>query len=398
VLVAVTAALIAAGLVLAFLMARAIARPIRALAASVSDGAAPPALGLREADEVGRVIAQSALELRESESRLRRILDSMFVFTGLLSLDGRVLEVNRAPLEAAGLAREEVIGQPCAEISWFSYCAAVQERLRAALGRAAAGEAVRYDETIRVRGGELMAIDLMFSPLRDASGRVAQIVGSAADITERKRASERLRELARRLMETEETERRKLNRELHDRVAANLSAASLGLNVVRSQLPAQDAAAARERLGALEKLLAETVRQARDLMAELSPPALEDYGLLAALQAHAEVLEARSGLEVSVSGSDPDPRPALAVETALFRIAQEALSNVLKHAGVSRAQIELAGARLTIRDAGRGFDPGAGAAAPSWGMRTMRERAEAIGASLSVESAPGSGTRVTVEL
>lgn len=419
-LAAATGALLAVGLALAWAIARGIAGPIRALTIPARELAlgravSVPELGLREADEVGSVLADTAARLRmeaeareraersarESEERLRRIFDNMFVFVGLLSLDGRVLEVNRAPLEAAGLTREEVIGQPCAEMAWFSHSAEAQERLRGALARAAAGEAVRYDETIAVRGGQRMVIDLMFSPLRDAEGRVYLIVGSATDITERTRAAHRLRELSRRLMETEETERRNLNRELHDRVGANLSAASLGLNVVRAQLPPETPAAARARLEELEKLLAQTVRHARDLMAELSPPALADYGLLAALNAYAEAVTARSGLEVTVRGAEPEARPPLDVETAFFRIAQEALANVLKHAGARRAEIELAArdgvVSMTVSDAGRGFDTAAAARNRAWGMRTMRERAEAIGANLAVDSAPGAGTRVAVQ-
>jgi PAS domain S-box-containing protein len=418
-LAAITAGLLAAGMGLAWAIGGGIARAIRGLTAPARALALDrvvtiPELGLREAEEVGRVLAQTSVrlraatetreraerEVRESEQRRRLIFDNMFPFVGLLSLDGRVMEVNLAPLEAAGLTREEVIGQPCAEMRWFGHSPEVQERLRAALVRAGAGEAVRYDETIAVSAGRFMAIDLMFSPLRDAQGGIACIVGSATDITERQRAERKSRELARRLMETEETERRNLNRELHDRVAANLSAASLGLSMVRSQLPPEGAPAAR--LEELEKLLAHTVAQARDLMAELSPPALVDFGLPAALGALADVMKARSGLQVAVRADDIAPRPPLTVETAFLRIAQEALTNVLKHAGTDRAELRLVrregGMTMVVSDTGAGFDPGAKAGRPTWGLRTLRERAEAIGASLAVDSAPGRGTRITVEL
>lgn len=154
------------------------------------------------ADELARRVQQLEEEierrkateeaLRESHERQRAIFDSMFPFVGLLSLDGVVVEANRPPLEAAGLRWEDVIGKQCAETYWFSYSPAVQAELRDALARAARGEVVRYDTTIRVGDDRFLVIDLMFGPLRDAHGEITQVVGSAVDITARKRAEEAL--------------------------------------------------------------------------------------------------------------------------------------------------------------------------------------------------------------
>lgn len=231
-------------------------------------------------------------------------------------------------------------------------------------------------------------------------GTLERIIGVFSDVTARRRNEERMRELAHRLMETEETERRKLNRELHDRIAANLSAAKLAVSLARSQLPASAGAPAW--LDGLDGLLADTIRQARDIMAELSPPGLADFGLGGALRAHAERLRAQSGFEVAVDAIEIEPRPTLEVETAFFRIAQGALNNVLRHANARRAEVLIRRRdgvlSLAVNDDGCGFDPVAARARPSWGMRTMRERAEAIRAELSVDSRPGGGTRVTVIL
>jgi PAS domain S-box-containing protein len=130
--------------------------------------------------------------LEQSHHQLQSILDSLFVFVGLLSLDGVVLEINRAPLEASALERADVIGRPLADVYWWCFSSTVQDRLRAALGRAAQGEVVRYDEIVRVAHGRRMAIDVTFGPLRDAHGKTVQIVGSAVDITERKLAEQQL--------------------------------------------------------------------------------------------------------------------------------------------------------------------------------------------------------------
>jgi PAS domain S-box-containing protein len=356
------------------------------------------ARSFREAGE-RRIEAEKAL--RESEARLRNVLDNMFPFVGLLSLDGRILEANRAPIEAAGLAREDVIGKPCAETWWFAYSPEVQERLREALRRAAAGEVVRYDEMIRVAGGRFITIDLMFSPIRDTEGRIHAIVGSATDITERRRTEDALRDLSRRLLEVEEAERRRINRELHDRVGQNISALGLNLGLLRARLPPEASGAIGTRLEDMEGLIETISRDIRDIMAELRPPALDDYGLLAALRAQAGALSGRLRIPIRVSGTEPSPRPPIETETALFRIAQEALNNVAKHARATRVDVSLTPEPgkliLVVADDGVGFEPDLRAPTTSWGMSTMRERAQAIGAWLRVESAPGAGTRVVVE-
>jgi PAS domain S-box-containing protein len=135
--------------------------------------------------------------VRESERRLRGILDTLFVFVGLIDLEGRILEVNEAPLAAAGLTRADVIGRTVPDSFWYSYSPELQARVSAAVGRAARGEIVREDYLIRVAHGRKITIDTTFAPLRDAAGRVVQVVGSAMDVTERKQAERRLTELNR---------------------------------------------------------------------------------------------------------------------------------------------------------------------------------------------------------
>ena len=149
--------------------------------------------------------------LRESEERLRNILDSMFGFVGLYTIEGVLIEANRASLEAAGLAREDVIGKPFWETYWWSYSKEVQEQLRNALRRAAHGETVRYDVPVRVgesQSGEpeLVTIDVTFGPLCDTSGKVVQLVGSGVDITDRVRAEEERVRLEEQMQQTQKLE------------------------------------------------------------------------------------------------------------------------------------------------------------------------------------------------
>ena len=268
---------------------------------------------------------------------------------------------------------------------------------------------MRYDETIRVAGGRFMAIDLMFSPLRDAEGRVQRIVGSAADITERKAAelrrqayAKQIERVSRRILEVEETERRKFSRELHDRIGQNLATLSLNLKLVRSGVASSAPGAVLARIDDAHELLEETTRQARNLMAELHPAALDDYGLAAALRAHAEAFAVRVGLRIAVAGEDLAPRLAPEVELALFRIAQEALANAAKHSKAAAVAVTLAATparvTLTVADDGRGFDAETLRPGASWGLTILRERAAAAGAELRIDSAPGRGTRVVAEV
>ena len=146
-------------------------------------------------DVTERVQAQRALAA--SEKRLRDVIDAVFGFVGLFALDGVLIDLNRAPLEAAGLRKEEVLGKPFADTYWWSHSATERERLRAALCRAAAGEAVRYESQAQMAGGRIVVVDATFAPLRDTHGRIVNVVGFGMDITERRRAEDAVLVVAR---------------------------------------------------------------------------------------------------------------------------------------------------------------------------------------------------------
>jgi PAS domain S-box-containing protein len=249
-------------------------------------------------------------------------------------------------------------------------------------------------------------------PVLDEQGQWYLNTGVATDITARKEAeqeiirqSDQLRALAARLAEVEETERTHLARELHDQVGQNLSALGVDLNLLQVLLPGEAGDQLRSRLADSAALLDQTVALVRDLMVELRPPVLDEYGLLEALRWYGARFSQRMGIAVDFEGEDFEPRLAPEIEISLFRIAQEALTNVAKHARATRVrvagEVDNGKVRLTIADNGVGFDAarrGLPEEGHGWGLMNMTERALAAGGHCQIESQPGQGARVVVEV
>ncbi len=237
------------------------------------------------------------------------------------------------------------------------------------------------------------------------------LVGMGIDISARKAVEAALEEHAellqaasRRLLAVQENERRLLARELHDTIGQELTALSLNLTLFGQALPAPLQASLGHRLEDSQKLLEDTLQHLRHIMVELRPPGIDELGLFAALREHARRVAQRSGQALVVDGAEPRPRLAPEAAIALFRIAQEALNNCVKHAHATALEIrcrqEGGQVVLVVADNGRGFTPAARVPRTmhGMGMTTMRERAEGIGASFDVFSEPGRGTRICVTL
>jgi PAS domain S-box-containing protein len=346
--------------------------------------------------------------IKESYTRLRTILDSMFAFVGLLSPEGVILEVNRAPLDIAGLVREDVIGKACADGYWVSYSPTVQAEVREALAKAALGEVVRYDAQIRVGDERLITIDLMFMPLRDTQGNVVQIVGSAVDITSRKQAELALREsrkrlaiLSRQLIAAQETERRNLARELHDEIGQILTAVHISLQQVRHSCPPT----AWGRLDEADRIVDRAIQEVRSMSLNLRPAMLDDFGLEAAVRWYVE-RQQRPDCPIHLDIQSCGVPLTAELSNTGYRIIQEALTNVQRHAQAKNAWVQIvhtpAEIRLLVRDDGVGCDVAAvnerAIAGRSFGVLGMQERVELLGGQFAFESSPGKGTTVRVRL
>lgn len=273
--------------------------------------------------------------------------------------------------------------------------AAVRTALQATRNRA---EPYRIEHRILRSDGSVRWTLVRGHPEQDASGEVVRVRGVTLDITDLREAEAQLRALTRQLVNAQEAEGRRISAELHDRIGQNLTALSLNLNLLEQAHGAGGDDAFSARLEDSRELLRTTLRSVRDLVTGLRPAVLDDYGLAAGLQAHGAEIEGRSGVPVRVEAPE-EPRLPPAAELALYRVAQEALTNAVRHAAARQVEIRLQfgadAARLEISDDGRGFE--VGQARPGhWGLVIMRERAESVGGRLEVDSRPGGGTRITV--
>jgi signal transduction histidine kinase len=308
----------------------------------------------------------------------------------------RYTYVNRRYADERGQPPAAFIGQPASRFFPPATAHLFAERDREVLAR---GAPLQYVD--QFPSGHWLKIKF---PVPDPHGGVG-VAGIALDLTERVRleqalaeGDQRTRALIGRLIAARESERRQLADELHDLIGQNLTALGIDLMALEPRLPA---GADSMRVQAMRALVQGTVNSIRGVMTGLRPPALEEFGLAAALRAHVADFAARTGIRVDLEVSEPETRLAAEVELALFRIAQEALTNVAKHAGASRARLclEKAADRVTliIEDDGCGMHAASDPERTSWGMAVMRERAVAAGGAVRVES-PGRGTRIVVEV
>jgi PAS domain S-box-containing protein len=274
-----------------------------------------------------------------------------------------------------------------------------------------------YDHRVVRPDGEVRMLHTRGEVIADPRGKPMRMTGCCWDVTdkwqamrdlereeERLRASQgQLRALAARLDAIREEERRAIAREVHDQIGQALTVLKLDLASLRARLPPAAGDEARLQAAAMDHLIDDTLGIVRRITAELRPALLDDLGLVAAIQWQARDFGSRTGVACRVEIS-PDPGVPVAAGEALvlFRILQEALTNVARHARarnvVVRLDLAATEVTLTIADDGRGIDPAQLLHATSLGLVGMQERALVLGGSVTFTSAPGSGTTVMAKL
>jgi PAS domain S-box-containing protein len=333
------------------------------------------------------LIEERTHELDQSERTARALLNAPHDSALLIDPEGIVLDINAVAAERLGTTEAEAAGSNVYDLLEPSVVAARRDRVAEVIATA---QPVRWEDT---RSGR--TIDNNLYPVLDDESQVMSIAVFGADITERRHAQDELRKL----LEAEAVgeERSRIARDLHDSVTQTVYSASL----IAEALPRvwdRDPELVPERLTALVQLIRGALAEMRTLLFELRPDALEEASLGRLLHQQADMLTGRTQIpvEVTVQGEAELPPE---VKIALYRIAQEAFNNIVKHAGATQVAATLRflpdKSELALKDNGRGFDPGT-VPAECMGLRIMRERAESVGATVDIGSALGHGTKVLV--
>jgi PAS domain S-box-containing protein len=376
------------------------------------------------------------LELAKRYEHLARNANDIIL---LVDADGKVVEGNQRALTAYGYPTYELIGLNVRNLETPEASPMLEERMRLAVvqdgfvfeTRHRRKQGAEFPVEVSARAVEQMGKSLFMMIIRDITERkhaeeslreahnslerrVEQRTSELVAINERLKqememrikAEKEYRSVTVRLAETEESERRRVARELHDRVGQSLTALNFSITTVMNRLPADSPPDVANRLEDSLNLVSDTMSSVRNLMSELRPPLLDDHGLAAVLRWYCREFSERSGIPTVVKCEETIPRLPPSEEIALFRIAQEALVNVLRHARASQVTAELEATaeavRMTISDNGAGFVPetvrSARTESSGWGMLSMRERAEMVGGGFQVFSSLGGGTRIVVEV
>ena len=338
--------------------------------------------------------------LRESEERYRELFENARDAIYVHDLEGKYMRVNRSAETLSGYGREEIVGHSFVEFVAPEHIQQVQKRLCAKQGKE--GETT-YEIEFIAKDGRRVPVEVSSRAIYE-NGLMVGIQGTARDITERKLAQDALQMFSRQLIEAQEDERRRIARELHDQIGQVLTAVKMNLHAVQQVSQGSEVSGyLKDNIEAVD----EALRLVRDLSVDLRPPVLDDFGLATALRWYVDRYAKRTGLEVEVVADLPDhERFSRDLETACFRIAQEALTNVVRHSRANTVVLQLVKdgnvLLLSVKDDGVGFDveslqkraPGAA----TLGLISMQERAHFAGGTIEIDSVISKGTEVRFRL
>ena len=338
---------------------------------------------------------EKVFTLEGADHTYRVFVQRMNEGAAVLSSDHTVVHCNHCFARFLGARLQSVIGSSMQDLVWPDDHAKLNALLRLAAQRNCRGE-IR----LQSRKGPPLPVHLSLNPLRLEGTRAVCLI--ASDLSEAKRAeqelrasSEQLRSLAGHLLTVREEERARISRAVHDELGQSLTAVKMDLAWLARRLP-QENGEMLERIRSTRQLAESLIQEVRRISTELRPGIL-DMGLASALEWQVQEFQARTGIPCNLrllthEAFAPD------VSTALFRILQETLTNVARHAKATRAEVVLQKQQdrlvLWMRDNGRGFDQADPSLSKSLGLLGMRERAAILGGQVKISSAPGKGTTV----
>jgi PAS domain S-box-containing protein len=344
---------------------------------------------------------------RRAEHRFRLAVEAGPSGMILVGQDGKIVLANPRMEALFGYRKEELLGQPVEML--------VPERFRhqhpaqrAGFFAAPASRAMGAGRDLcgRRKDGSEFPVEIGLNPIR--AGKSLLVLVSIIDITERRQAEEGLRETQRelraltgRLLQVQEAERRRIARELHDDLNQSLALLAVELDLL-GQVPPETAARLGTRLNELSARVKQLSSAVHGLSHNLHPSKLEQLGLVAGVRGLCKEYAQAHGIAVDFTDRQVPPSIPDDAVLCLYRIAQEALRNVITHSGARHARVELSGSAdgvsLRIADDGVGFDPRARDAREGLGLVSMRERLHLVGGAIVIDSRPSEGTRIDVRV
>ena len=340
--------------------------------------------------------------LRESEKRYRNLFNRIPIGLYRTTPEGSILDVNPAMLEILGYPdREGLLLVESPEIY-------VDPDDRKQFQRLLEEKGFVHDFSVQLRrhDGRRIWVSINATIIHDSNSQNTYYEGAMADISDRKESEERIHKLSQQLMQAQEEERQMISRELHDTVAQDLSVAKMACDLIYGDL-LNDRLSEAQRIKEISGALQKTILGVRNLAYELRPPGLENLGLVETIYRYCEDFTQMWGLPVDFQAAGlKNLELAYGIQINLYRLVQEGLTNIRKHAAAGRAVLKLTAAFpniiLRVEDNGRGFDVGEREAAVGqekrMGLRSMQERVTLLNGEMKLQSKPGQGTKVFIKL
>jgi two-component system sensor histidine kinase UhpB len=349
----------------------------------------------------------------------------------LISSTGTIQYINKYGSEFFGFERDELVGSNI--IGTIVPETDSSGRKLSRFMKDICKDPDRYISNVNeniLKSGESVFIAWTNKGLADEDGQIYQLLSVGNDITNEKnlekeltaardglemrvrertlelnRVYEELKSLIRRLAVAEEAQKKRISREIHDQIGQNLSTIGLNLNLLESVMSKESIISTKKIIEESLSLLKDTTVKIRNILAELRLPVLDDYGLLVALRWYSSQFIEKTGIKLAIKGKDLSPRPEAHIESALFLIAREALTNVAKHSKATMVEIDVHMKNkilfLSVKDNGTGYkDSGLcrKTGRNGMGLLSMSERSILIGGSCKITSHPGKGTHISVEV